>query len=155
MSMGLDVVELEEFDLPLLSELIELQKEAFGKMGLGQGTLPLMIRYGRVFLLKKDGETIGSAEFMRDWKDSTCVFLVGFSIRKGERQKGRGKFFLKEILSCVREQASRVRLTTSLQNQAAMSLYERFGFQEVAFYKDEFGAGEDRLLLELQFREQE
>jgi len=150
--MNFSVVELKDYDLSLLNELIELQKEAFGDLGLDKGTLPLMIRCGRVFILKKDNKVIGSAEFMKDWSDPKCAFLVGFSISEEEKQKGRGKYFMKEILNRLPGQLKTVRLTTSSENEAALGLYKQLGFEEVGFWKDAYGAGEDRLVLELHLR---
>lgn len=152
--MSLEIIELDDFDLSLLDKLIALQGEAFGKLGLNESTLPTLIRYGRVFLLRTDKEIIGSAEFMRDWNNRDLIFLVGFSIKKSQRQKGMGKAFLGGALDRLGSRASRIRLTVSPQNLAALGLYRHFGFKEIGFYEDEYGAGEDRLLLELQLAEQ-
>jgi len=150
--MNFSVVELKDYDLSLLDELIELQKEAFGDLGLDKGTMPLMIRCGRVFLLKKDNKVIGSAELMKDWTDPKCAFLVGFSISEEERQKSRGKYFMKAILDRLYNQIEKIKLTASSENKAALGLYKQLGFEEVGFWKDAYGAGEDRLVLELQLR---
>lgn len=151
--MSLSLVELDNYDMSLLKELIRLQEETFGELGLNKGTLPLMIRCGRVFLLKRDDEIIGSAELMKDWKDARSAFLVGFSIKAGERRKGMGKLFLQQIINSIKTEVSKIELTTSPQNQAALKLYAQVGFEEAGFWKDAYGAGEDRLLLRLRLAE--
>lgn len=147
--MSLNVVELHTYDVPLLEELIRLQEETFGELGLDKGTLPPMIRCGRVFLLKRDDEIIGSAELMKDWKDAGSALLVGFGIKVGERRKGLGKLFLQQIIDSIKTEVSKIELTASPQNQAAQKLYAQVGFEEAGFLKDAYGAGEDRLLLRL------
>ena len=150
--MSLKVVELNDFDPPLLQKLIGLQNEAFGPLGLDKGTLPIMIRCGRVFVLEEDSNVIGSAELMREWSETNSLFLVGFSIGKRHRGKGLGRVFLQEVLKRVRSEGSRLRLTVSAKNKAAVNLYEGLGFKEIEFCRDEYGPGEDRLLMELRWQ---
>jgi ribosomal protein S18 acetylase RimI-like enzyme len=153
MRMNLEVVELDNYDLPLLEELIQIQKETFDKLGLNEGTLPMMIKFGRVFLLKRDSEILGSAEFMKDWKDGRRAFMVGFCVKETERRKGLGKFFLSRIISRIEHSVSKIELTVAPANRAALGLYRQVGFEDVAYLKDVYGAGEDRLLLRLNLAE--
>ena len=151
--MSLNLVELDTYDVPLLEELVRLQEETFGELGLNEGTLPLMIRFERVFLLKRDDEIIGSAELMKNWKDAGSAFLVGFSIKAAERRKGLGRLFLRQLMDSIKTEVSKVELTVSPQNQAALKLYAQVGFEEAGFWKDVYGKGEDRLLLRLRLAE--
>ena len=151
--MDLKVIELDDYDLPLLEELVRIQAETFGELGLNKGTLPMFIKYGRVFLLARDREIIGSAELMKDWKDARSAFLVGFCIKKEERRKGLGKFFLQQITDRISRDIDKVELTVAPCNQAALNVYRQAGFEESGHLRDVYGAGEDRLLLTLTLTE--
>ncbi len=151
--MSLEIVELDNFDTRLLEDLLQLQKEIFGKLGLNEGTLPPMIRCGKVFILKDGNTIIGSAELIKDWEDDKLAFLVGFCIKEEERRKGKGKIFLEHILNRIGTQVSQIELTASPQNHAALNLYKQARFKEVGFQKDAYGAGEDRLIMRLRLVE--
>lgn len=146
----LDVIEIKDVNPNTLAEMVSLEKEAFGRAGLNEWTLPVFIRYGRVFLLLNEGEIVGVAELMKDWSNFDLAFLVGFSVRKEHRRKGWGKFFLTEIIERMRkEDLNSLYLTVSSANDAAVELYRQLGFLQVALLRDEYGKGEDRLLMGL------
>lgn len=58
--------ELNRADLPLISEIVELEEEAFGgKGGVDLWILKALLRYGKVFVLEKDGKIISIVEYMQ------------------------------------------------------------------------------------------
>lgn len=149
----MEVKVISEVDVELVKKLTLLEEEAFGRGGLNEWTLPVFIRYGKVYILEKEGRIDGIAEFIRDWNDAGVVFLVGFSIHKTKRGKGLGKFFLTQILKLLeRENVRAIKAAVSSSNEVALKLYEKLGFVKSGVLKDEYGPEEDRLLLELNLR---
>lgn len=148
--MDLDIFEIKDADSETLAELAALEEEAFGKGGLNEWTLPVVMRYGRVFVLVGKGKTVGLAELIKDWSDYDLAFLIGFSVKREHRNKGWGKFFLSEIITRLQKEGlNSLYLTVSPQNKSALSLYQKLGFLRVALLRDEYGKGEDRLLMGL------
>jgi ribosomal protein S18 acetylase RimI-like enzyme len=150
---NLDIVELKQLDLALLKKLAHFEEEAYEVGGFNEWTLAIFVRNGRLWILKKKGEIVGTAELIKDW-DSGEAYLAGFVIKREERRKGLGFCFLEEILKRLRKaEFPGVQLTVSPKNTGAMKLYQKFGFEAISFVKDMYGEGEDRLIMELVFSE--
>jgi len=151
--LSLVVFRLEEVTPQIMERLTHLEKTAFGEGGMNHWQLAPLVRYGRVFCLAYGGEIIGVMEFMRTWDQYAC-YLVGITIVPQYRSLGYGKYFLKQVLDQIQRDGFRkVLLTVAEDNIPARRLYASFGFQQVGFLKDEYGPGEDRLLLELELDE--
>ncbi len=150
----MQVEEIERVDPELISRLAELEAKAFGDGGLNEWTLPVFIRYGRVFILKDKDEILGIAQLIRDWNDQKTAFLVGISLKSSKRGRGLGNFFFRTILArLLADGIERVKLTVSPENHAARRLYEGLGFKDSAWLKDEYGVGVDRALMSLDLTE--
>jgi len=144
-----DLVEVTQFTRSLLEELVEIERENFGEGGLNEWTLPVVAKYGKVFIFKEGEDIKGLAELIRDWSDSQLAFLIGISLKKKHQNKGLGKIFLEELLAQLGGTGIiKVRLTVSLENRNALNLYQKFGFKKIKFSLDEYGKGEDRVILE-------
>lgn len=151
--MGVRISEVKKIDPSLLEELEDFERKAFGEAGLDKWTLPVMIKYGRVFTLKEDNRVVGLAEFIRDWSDSKIAYVVGFSIEEESRGKGYGKTFLSKVLDKMNQEGvAKIILTVSPKNRKALALYNGFGFEQVDLVRDMYGTFEDRAVLELDMR---
>lgn len=150
------VREIKKLSPELLEELVFLDREAFGPGGADEWTLPMLVRCGKVFILEDNGHLVGLAYLVRNWQRPTHCFLHGFSIARDYQGQGWGQFFMKQILARLRKQKiEKIRLTVSPQNEMGQKLYRRFGFHEVEYSQNEYGRGEDRLILELKLAEEE
>lgn len=144
-----DLVEVTQFTGSLLQELVAIEKENFGEGGLNEWTLPVVAKYGKVFIFKESEDIKGLAELVRDWSDSQLAFLIGISLKKKYQNKGLGKIFLEKLLTQLGGTGIiKVRLTVSPENTNALNLYQKFGFEKVKLSPDMYGKGEDRLILE-------
>ncbi|NLY30923.1 MAG: GNAT family N-acetyltransferase [Firmicutes bacterium] len=147
------VEEIDELHAELLEALVAIEQEAFGKGGMNEWFLPPFVRYGRVYVLWVEGDQrpAGVAECMISWRQPQCAYLFGISIGKEWRGQGLGTRFLQGIIGRLREQGFQaLELTVSPDNAAALKLYQgRLGFRTIASCKEEYGPGEDRLLLRL------
>lgn len=148
-ALALKVTPLVEPSPATLAEVIEIEKEAFGPGALDWWFMPVMIRYGRVFLLELDGQTIGLAHLLKEWSHSRTAFMTGLSVKSGFQGRGYGSYFLGGILEQLTEDGvSKVKLTVLKGNQHACRLYAGAGFKVIGVLDDEYGPGEDRVLME-------
>src|SRR3990172_8082134 len=127
-----DLIVLSELTPALLEKLTLIEKDNFGEGGLNEWTLPVVAKYGRVFVFKERNEIKGLAELVKDWSDSKLAFLIGFSLKKKYQGQGLGKIFLKKILKSLESEGIlRLRLTVSPENTSALNLYQKFGFKKI------------------------
>lgn len=86
---------------------------------------------GEFFVLKDaSGEILGSAAFVRI--DSTTCELKKFYLDSSLRGKGLGVDLLKHVIAAASEaQFKRMILQTDTTMNAAIGLYERFGFKKI------------------------
>ena len=140
---------LEAVDLPVLQQLVQLEKEAFGAGGLNEWDLVPLIRHGRVYVAKQQQKVVGLIEYMRDWDNPRKAYLVGVSIAKEMRGQGLGTILLQTTLQLLKEEnMEEVELTVDPENLGAVKVYEeKLGFVKESFRLDEYGMGENRVVM--------
>ncbi|MBM7691194.1 ribosomal protein S18 acetylase RimI-like enzyme [Peribacillus deserti] len=132
--------------------LMELELDAFPGLGaVDEQTLVPLARYGKIILYKEEGDPrpVAVCELMRDYHSPSKAYIFGYYVRSDKKGQGIGKKFMAEVHSIVKKDGfSKICLTVSLENKAAVTLYEKSGYQIVETRKSEFGAGEDRYYME-------
>ncbi len=148
---GAVVKRVTDPDPLLMKRLKELEKEAFGEGGLDEWVLAPFIRHALVFTISLDGEVVGVSEWFRDWDEPEKAYLFGISIDRNYRDRGLGTILLKENLDYLASCGMKsVELTVDPRNERAVHIYkEKFGFIVTGYGRDEYGPGEDRLMLKL------
>ena len=144
------MVELvKKLEPELIERLVQLDTEAFGEGGMNAWHLVPMIRHGRVYIYKKDKEIIGSIQYLLDWDNPQRAYMYGVSISKEFRGLGIGSELLIETLkSLYRDNIKEVELTVDANNTRAVKIYEsKLGFKVTDSRKNEYGEGEDRLVM--------
>jgi ribosomal-protein-alanine N-acetyltransferase len=145
-------VELvKEVDIILLKKLVELESRSFGVAGLNEWHLVPFIRHGRVFAAIEQREAIGLIQYMRDWDNPQKAYLIGVSIAKEMRGMGLGTELIYTSLQALKaERMEEVELTVDSENCGAIRIYEeKLGFTAKCTKKDEYGEGNDRLVMTL------
>lgn len=138
-------------DLAIVTKIVKLETAAFGIGGLNEWTLVPLIRHGMVFVFTIDEQIIGAAEFILDWDNRDKSYLIGIVIDRHYRGKGYGTTFLKGCLEKLQDyNLKKVELTVDPKNIRAIMVYRKIGFIETGFRKDEYGKGEDRLVMEFE-----
>lgn len=142
---------LEKFDLALLQSLVQLETEAFGVGGLNEWHLVPFIRHGRVYVASEQQKTVGLIQYMRDWDNPRKAYLMGVSIAKEMRGQGLGTILIRTTLQTLKkENVEEVELTVDPENLGAIKIYEgKLGFVAKGVRKDEYGAGENRVVMML------
>ncbi|WP_378956726.1 GNAT family N-acetyltransferase [Pelosinus sp. sgz500959] len=140
---------VEEFDLDFLQSLVQLEAEAFGIGGLNEWHLVPFIRHGQVYIAKEQEKVVGLIQYMRDWKNPNKAYLMGVSIAKKLRGQGLGTILMRTSLRALKEEnIEAVELTVDPKNFSAIKIYqEKLGFVGKDRRVDEYGAGENRLVM--------
>jgi len=131
--------------------LAKIEREAFGIGGMNEWMIVPLIRHGKVYALFYGDEIIGGAYFMRDWDFPEKVYLLSIAVAAAHQGKGMGTFLLKEALGLLKKEGiEKVELTVDPRNIGAVSIYhDKLGFTTKMQRKNEYGEGEDRLVMEL------
>ncbi len=147
--MGVEIKRVEELDTDLIEELIRLESEAFGEGGLNHWGLAPMIYHGAVYVIFMDKVAVGIAEYMRDIKDPVKAYLYGVTIDKRYHNQGLASRLLDYSFRDLKSLGIRkFELTVDPNNSAAIHLYQhKFGFKQIDYRKDEYGQGEDRVIM--------
>ncbi|CVK18253.1 GNAT family N-acetyltransferase [Sporomusa sphaeroides] len=135
----------------LLKRLVELEQEAFGSGGMNEWHLVPLMRHGRVFVSKKNDSVVGAVQYMRDWNRPELAYMVGVSVAPAARGQGIGTELLAEsIQQLFADNFAEVELTVAADNAAAVKVYkEKLGFEVTGFRENEYGQGQDRLVMVL------
>ncbi|QJW45114.1 GNAT family N-acetyltransferase [bacterium BFN5] len=147
----MEIELIKNADLEVQNRLVYLENQAFGSGGLNEWHLIPLIRHGRVFAARKDQTIIGVIEYMLDWDNPRKAYMIGVSIAKEARGQGLGTELIKRTLQFLsRENLTDVELTVHPENLAAIRVYEnKLGFKTEELRTDEYGQGEDRLVMTL------
>lgn len=143
---------IDSFNNELLELIKGLEIENLGKeAAINQWQIPVIIRYGRLLVAENDdGKIIGVCEVIRDWQEKKKAFIQSFYIIEKYRGKGIGRELLSFTLELLnREDFTGVELTVDPKNLTARKLYKDFGFKVTGIRENEYGTGNDRLLMSL------
>lgn len=134
-----------------IDQIAELEKECFGSGSIDHWVIRPIARYGKIYCVEKRGELVAFAEIIRCWNGEE-VFLFSFGVTEKERGMGTGSYLMENIMEKLKiEKIKKIKLTVDEANGAAKKLYMKFGFVQKNQLKDEYGAGNSRILMEYTF----
>lgn len=137
-------------DAQIIANIIDIEQEAFGDGALNEYVVVPLIRYGKVYVaVDEDGEAVACVYFMRDMADISRAYLMSIAVLPVFRGQNVGTALLSYALSNLKRYGiTRVLLTVDPANFSALSAYrEKLGFSVLDSAKDEYGPGEDRLIM--------
>lgn len=146
---SLYVQQVTGHDPELISALLEIDLGTFSEPTLTRTTAGSLLRHGRAFLLRADGQLVGACLCIRTWADPDEVALVHQAIRSGWRGFGLGSWFLEQVLHILAHQGLRsVVLHVDCDNARARHLYEdKFDFAPATGCGEEYGPGHPRIMM--------
>lgn len=146
----MEIELVQGVDLVLLRRLVKLEADTFGTGGLNEWHLVPLIRHGRVYIAKENQTAVGLIQYMRDWNRPHRAYLSGVSIAREARGRGLGTKLIRASLQALGpDDIKEVELTVAPDNKAAIRVYEKLGFATKGLRIDEYGAGENRLVMVL------
>lgn len=134
-----------------LEQIMDIEKKAFGKGALSEYVIVPILRYGKVYAaVDEDDDPIACAYFIRDMNDIGTAYLMSIAVLPIFRGKNVGTELLKHSFTHLKRFGiTHVRLTVDPANFNALSVYkEKLGFTVIESSKDEYGEGEDRLVMQ-------
>ena len=146
------MIELvQKVEPELIGRLVQLETEAFGEGGMNEWHLVPLIRHGRVYIFRQDQAVLGAVQYMLDWENPHKAYMVGVSIAQESRGQGiGGKLLQGSFNDLAKANITEVELTCDSNNIVAVKLYEsKFGFLVTESRLNEYGEGEDRLVMKL------
>ncbi len=148
--MTLSFKVLEQPDATVISSILDIEQQAFGDGALNEYVVVPMLRYGKVYAALDDqGYAVACAYFMRSMDDTDTAYLLSVAVLPAFRGQNVGTALLEYALSHIKKLGIlRVRISVDPANVDALSVYrEQLGFSVVDTVQDEFGPGEDRLVM--------
>lgn len=149
--MNISFKPIDHSDQNKLEQIMDIEKQAFGKGALSEYVIVPMMRYGKVYAaVDEEDDPIACAYFMRDMNDIGTAYLMSVAVLPVFRGKDVGTELLKYSLGHLqRFGITHIRLTVDPANFTALSVYrEKLGFSVIENSKDEYGEGEDRLVMQ-------
>lgn len=149
--MSFEIIQIKNNDKEIVDRIKEIDRGAFGDTGIDEWIIVPFLRHGRIMVLKYDNKIVGSCVFFRDWENQTLAYLYSIAVDSSYRGKGLGTRFLKDCLSMIKKEGIEcVELTVDASNHGAVKVYkEKLGFEVVGQRDNEYGEGEDRLVMEI------
>ena len=136
-----EIIELTE---AYLDRVTALDERIFPESPWGRESFLANIRneYDHPLTALEDGRVVGFGIFRQI--DAGEILLIG--VDPGERRKGIGEKLVKEILALSRK-GEHVFLEVRSQNAAAVGLYRKAGFTEIARRKNYYQAPADDAII--------
>jgi len=138
-------------DPNIIAGVLDIEQQAFGDGALSEYVIVPLLHHGKVYsAVDEEGSMVACAYFMRDMADIGLAFLMGVAVLPELRGHDVGTALLNYAFSHLKRFGiTRVQLTVDPANFEALAAYrEKLGFAVVESARDEYGAGEDRLVME-------
>ena len=146
----MEIRELLPSEKERINEIAEYEELIFGDGGIGRWTIMPFVRYGKVYVLLEDEEIVSVAEIMRTF-DTKDAYIYGFFTKEKFLRKGYGSVLLNFIINEMEKSGiEAVTLTVDPENEKAVNLYLKHGFEKAELLTEEYGENEDRLYMRLE-----
>ncbi len=146
---NLVVKQIAKPDTEIIARVAALEEETFGRGGLNEWHLPVIVRHGRLYVLVEGEELVGAASLVRDW-NAANAYLFDLVVEPAARRRGRGRFLMEKVIAALAaEGVEELELTVAPENEAAVSLYKQLGFKATGTLREEYGKGQDRWSMSL------
>ncbi|HZW57408.1 MAG TPA: ribosomal protein S18-alanine N-acetyltransferase [Nitrososphaerales archaeon] len=140
MSEGLPV-EVRDCEQTDLARVEEIENASFPDPYSHSLFLQLLLSYPRGFRVAEiEGQLVGYC-ILVDPKDNDLKIIASIAVDPACRGRGIGSALLEDAIT--RARIARIVLQVRVDNLAAISLYEKFGFIKTARIADYYGEGED------------
>lgn len=145
------MIRIRKFHLADLPRVMRIERASFGSEGYSSATfLAHLLRDRKGFLIAEDDshQVLGYAlvRMGLPWLGPRKGGLTSIAVAPTQRRQGIGRILMKAALSHLRERhAEQADLEVNVNNRAAQSLYESFGFTRSKLLPNYYGQGRDGL----------
>jgi len=135
----------------IIAEVAALEARAFGRGGLNEWHLPVIARYGQLYVLESKTGVLAAASLIKDWRGGGS-FLIDLVVDHELRGQGCGRLLMERVVDRLKKDGlAFIELTVAKDNISALNLYHQLGFKKKDIRLEEYGPGEDRLVMNLEF----
>ena len=146
----MEIIKIEAGNKDLIADIVDYETVIFGDGGIGRWTIMPFVRYGKVYVLLENEEIVSVAEIMRTF-DTKDAYIYGFFTKEKFSRKGYGSVLLNFIINEMEKSGiEAVTLTVDPENEKAVNLYLKHGFEKAELLTEEYGENEDRLYMRLE-----
>ena len=134
----------------ILTRILYIEKQDFGEGALSDYVIIPLMRHGRIYTaVDEEDVAIASAYFLRDMYDAELAYLLSVAVLPEFKGYDVGIALLDYAFSDIKELGiKKVQLTVDPGNFNALSIYrEKLGFLVVENAPDEYGTGDERLVM--------
>lgn len=145
-------MEICQFKIENLKEIVEIQKECFPDEGFFSETtfLSFFSNFPSGFLVAKQKEEIVGYGICQ--KEKNVGKIVSLAVKPKWQKNGIGTQLLRNLIEILREnEVRKIFLHVRVGNFIAISLYKSFGFKILKRVKNYYLNGEDAYLMSLNF----
>ena len=148
--MQISFKPVDTMDQKIISSILGIEKEAFGKGALVADIVIPLMRHGKVYTaVDEDGNAIACAYFLRDMSDIGLAYLMSVAVLPLYRGHDIGIALIEYALSHLKRFGiTRVQLTVDPANFNALAAYrEKLGFTVSDTTPGEYGEEDERLVM--------
>ena len=146
----MEIIKIEAGNKDLIADIVDYETVIFDDGGIGRWTIMPFVRYGKVYVLLENEEIVSVAEIMRTF-DTKDAYIYGFFTKEKFSRKGYGSVLLNFIINEMEKSGiEAVTLTVDPENEKAVNLYLKHGFEKAELLTEEYGENEDRLYMRLE-----
>lgn len=141
---------VDTMDQQIISRILDIEKDAFGKTALGADVVVPLMRHGKVYTaVDEDGIAIACAYFLRDMGDINLAYLMSVAVVPALRGHDIGIALIDYALSHLKRFGiTKVQLTVDPANFNALAAYrEKLGFTVSDTTPGEYGDEDERLVM--------
>ncbi|MGI5848476.1 MAG: GNAT family N-acetyltransferase [Christensenellales bacterium] len=141
---------IDKPDAITISHILYVEQEAFGDTALSEYVIVPLLRHGKVYIaVDEEDIVIACAYFIRDMHDAGIAYLMSVATLPVFKGHDVGTALLNFAFSDLKEIGiARLQLTVDPANFAALSTYrEKLGFAVADNSQDEYGIGDDKLIM--------
>ena len=145
---------MREAGIQDLERIMEMENAVFGSEAFSRRQYRHLLQSATCRILLYESGTELASMVVAGWRARTdYLWIYSIAVSSRMRGQGLGGRMLEECLRMSRELQRRwVILEVRVSNETAIHLYNKFGFEEVGFLADYYGAGQDGLRMALEVK---
>ena len=148
--MKISFKAVDNMDQKIISRILDIERKAFGNGALDEYVVVPLMRHGKVYIAVDEEDTaVASAYFLRDMNDIDLCYLMSVAVLPELRGYDVGIALIEYALEGLTSYGlTRIQLTVDPANFKALSAYrEKLGFTVADTSTDEYGTGDDKLIM--------